>query len=42
MAVSRGRADEGKVVICILQLGVIGIHLVDEERYGFVLFVTLN
>jgi hypothetical protein len=36
------RADKGKVVVCKLQLCVVGIHFVDEERYCFILLVALD
>jgi hypothetical protein len=35
-----GWAYEGEVVVCILELGVIGVDFVDEEGYGFVVFVA--
>jgi hypothetical protein len=35
-----GWAYEGEVVVCILELGVIGVDFVHEEGYGFVVFVA--
>jgi hypothetical protein len=35
-----GRAYEGEVVVCILELGVIGVDFVDEEGYSLVVFVA--
>jgi hypothetical protein len=42
VAVPCGRANKRQVVVRILQLGIIRIHFVDEERYRFILFVTLD
>jgi hypothetical protein len=35
-----GRAYEREVVVCILELGIVGVDFVDEEGYGFVVFVA--
>jgi hypothetical protein len=35
-----GWAYEWEVVVCILELGIIGVDFVDEEGYGFVVFVA--
>jgi hypothetical protein len=37
-----GRADEGEIVIGILQLGIVGVDLIDEKGNVFVVFVALD
>lgn len=42
VVVVRGGADEGEVVVCVLQLSVVGVDLVYQERNRFAVFVALD